>query len=107
MGFWRTGTDLAIDLGTATVLVYVKGKGVIEVAKWAFLVNGETASITNINLGKTYTAETLAQNTIAPGTRGSFDIVIDASGSEVGIDYDVKFLNQTNKPANLKFKYNL
>lgn len=29
MGFWRTGTDLAIDLGTATVLVFVKGKGVI------------------------------------------------------------------------------
>lgn len=29
MGFWRTGIDLAIDLGTATVLVYVKGKGVI------------------------------------------------------------------------------
>ncbi|MDO5516605.1 MAG: rod shape-determining protein [Clostridium sp.] len=29
MGFWRTGTDLAIDLGTATVLVYVKGKGVV------------------------------------------------------------------------------
>ena len=29
MGFWRTGTDLAIDLGTATVLVYVKGKGII------------------------------------------------------------------------------
>lgn len=29
MCFWRTGTDLAIDLGTATVLVYVKGKGVV------------------------------------------------------------------------------
>lgn len=29
MRFWRTGTDLAIDLGTATVLVYVKGRGVI------------------------------------------------------------------------------
>jgi len=29
MCFWRTGTDLAIDLGTATVLVYMKGKGVI------------------------------------------------------------------------------
>ena len=27
--FWRNGTDLAIDLGTATVLVYVKGKGVV------------------------------------------------------------------------------
>lgn len=29
MGFFGTGTDIAIDLGTATVLVYVKGKGVI------------------------------------------------------------------------------
>lgn len=29
MGFWKTGIDLAIDLGTATVLVYVKGKGII------------------------------------------------------------------------------
>jgi len=29
MCFWKTGTDLAIDLGTATVLVYVSGKGVI------------------------------------------------------------------------------
>ena len=29
MWFWRSGTDLAIDLGTATVLVYVKGKGVV------------------------------------------------------------------------------
>ncbi|AYE34753.1 rod shape-determining protein MreB [Clostridium septicum] len=29
MWFWRRGTDLGIDLGTATVLVYVKGKGVI------------------------------------------------------------------------------
>lgn len=29
MGFWRTSTDLAIDLGTATVLVYVKGKGIV------------------------------------------------------------------------------
>ena len=29
MWFWRKGADLGIDLGTATVLVYVKGKGVI------------------------------------------------------------------------------
>ena len=29
MWFWRSGTDLGIDLGTATVLVYAKGKGVI------------------------------------------------------------------------------
>jgi rod shape-determining protein MreB len=29
MCFWRTGTDLAIDLGTSTVLVYASGKGII------------------------------------------------------------------------------
>lgn len=29
MLFWKKGADLGIDLGTATVLVYVKGKGII------------------------------------------------------------------------------
>ncbi len=29
MFFFRMGTDMGIDLGTATVLVYIKGKGVI------------------------------------------------------------------------------
>lgn len=29
MWFWRKGSELGIDLGTATVLVYVKGKGVL------------------------------------------------------------------------------
>lgn len=86
-------------------LTQVEGKGVIEVAKWAFLVNGQTASITNINLAKTYRADTLAQNTIAPGTSGSFDIKIDTTGSEVGINYNVKFENEKNKPQNLIFIY--
>lgn len=100
---------LMIILGKGSYSKYltqVNGKGVIEVAKWAFLVNGETASITNIDLAKTYTPETLAQNTIAPGTRGSFDIKIDTTGSEVGINYDVKFKNENSKPQNLKYIYN-
>lgn len=29
MWFWKTGTELGIDLGTATILVYEKGKGVV------------------------------------------------------------------------------
>ncbi|SHK63456.1 rod shape-determining protein MreB [Clostridium cavendishii DSM 21758] len=29
MWFWRMGTDMGIDLGTATVLVYIKDKGVV------------------------------------------------------------------------------
>ena len=87
-------------------LTKIDGKGVIEVAKWAFLVNGETASITNLNLAQSYESSTLVENRIAPGTRGSFDIVIDATGSEVGINYDVKFANETNKPTNFVYTYN-
>lgn len=29
MWFWKSGTDIGIDLGTATVLVYAKGKGIV------------------------------------------------------------------------------
>lgn len=83
----------------------VDGKGVIQVAKWAFLVNGQTASITNLNLAQTYHSDTLVSNRIAPGTRGSFDIVIDTTGAEVGINYDVVFSNESNKPQNLLFTY--
>ena len=39
------------------------------------------------------------------GTQGSFDLVIDSSESEVGVNYVVDFKNETNKPDNLKFKY--
>ena len=28
MWFWRKGTDMCIDLGTATFLVYMKDKGI-------------------------------------------------------------------------------
>lgn len=83
----------------------INGKGIIDVAKWAFKVNGQSNSITNLNLLKTYNPTTLKDNKIAPGTSGNFDIVIDTAGSEVGIDYKVEFLNETNKPNNIKFKY--
>lgn len=86
-------------------LTQVDGKGVIQVAKWAFLVNGQTASITNLNLAQTYHSDTLVSNRIAPGTRGSFDIIIDTTGAEVGIDYNVTFTNEKDRPQNLLFTY--
>lgn len=83
----------------------VYGKGIIKVADWSFLVNGESSKITNINLVNTYKEETLKEGTIAPGTEGCFNLVIDANGSEVGIEYIVIFENETDKPSNLKFIY--
>ena len=35
----------------------------------------------------------------------NFEIKLNATGSDVGIDYSIKFENQTQKPTNLKFTY--
>ena len=83
----------------------VKGHGVAEVASWSFKVNGQEEQTQTIQLTSTYDSKTLVNNKIAPGTKGSFNIIIDANGSDVGIDYTVKIANEKNKPNNLKFIY--
>ena len=83
----------------------VSGQGVADIAKWVFKVNGDSSSMQTISLNKTYNATDLVNGKIAPGSKGSFDIVVNAEDSEVGVDYAVSFSNETNKPTNLKFKY--
>lgn len=96
----------AIIKGTNSKYVSdITGDGVADVAKWSFSVNDGTESIKTINLTETYDKSTLIDGKIAPGTSGSFDLVIDATGAEVGIEYKVDFKNETNKPTNLKFTY--
>ncbi len=84
----------------------VRGEGVAQVATWNFKVNGQSEQVEEINLASTCNNETLVNNKIAPGTSGSFDIKVDATGSEVGINYNIAFTEEENKPQNLKFKYN-
>ncbi len=84
----------------------VQGSGTAEIANWVFKVNGTEDLVKNVDLLSTYDNETLIDNKVAPGTSGSFNIIIDATGSEVGVDYKVKFLNETEKPQNLVFIYN-
>ncbi len=84
----------------------VRGEGVAEVATWSFKVNGQNEQVEEINLASTCDNKTLVNNKIAPGTSGSFNIIIDATGSEVGINYNIIFTNENNKPQNLKFMYN-
>ena len=83
----------------------VKGTGTAEIANWVFKVNGKEDAIQNVNLLSTYNNETLINNKVAPGTSGSFNIVVDATGSEVGVDYVIQFLNESEKPQNLIFTY--
>ena len=84
----------------------VRGNGVAEVATWDFKVNGQSEQVEEINLASTCNNETLVNNKIAPGTTGSFNIIVDATDSDVGIDYNITFTEEENKPENLKFFYN-
>ncbi len=84
----------------------VRGEGIAEVATWSFKVNGQEEQVESINLASTCNNETLVDNKIAPGTSGSFNIIVDATGSEVGINYNITFTEEENKPQNLKFEYN-
>ena len=84
----------------------IKGIGTAEIATWNFKVNGVKEEIQTINLHSTANSNTLNENQIAPGTEGSFDIIVDGSGSEVGISYNIKFVDGNEKPKNLKFIYN-
>ena len=103
---------LVLTLITATIFsmyAYSKykttltGNGTATVAKWSFKVNGQTQTIPDIDLTQTMdTHNNVAEGKIAPGTSGHFDLELDATGSEVSIDYNVK-LAITEKPTNLKF----
>lgn len=83
----------------------LKGEGVAEIASWDFKVNGQKEQVEKINLNSTMNNESLIGNKIAPGTEGSFNIVIDATGTDVGINYNIDFSEESNKPTNLKFTY--
>lgn len=81
-------------------------KGKAEIAKWSFKIEKEGTETKTIKL-----ANTSLDGKIAPGSHGYIELVLDATGSEVDVDCDVKFTNEKNKPTNLTFtcygtKYN-
>lgn len=84
----------------------LKGEGIAQVATWRFKVNGQEEQVQKINLQSSYNNGTLVNNKIAPGINGQFEIVVDGTGSDVGIFYSINFTNEQNKPKNLKFIYN-
>lgn len=83
----------------------IDGSGSAEIARWSFRANNSSTVMENIKLSNTYNQSKLTANKIAPGTNGSFDIVLDATGADVAIDYAVTFDNLVNKPTNMKFTY--
>ena len=95
-------------IGGSTFAKYftkIEGSGNAEIAKWSFRANNTSTVMEKIQLSNVYNTNILKNKTIAPGTNGSFDIVLDATGADVAIDYAVTFDNLVNKPTNMKFTY--
>lgn len=78
----------------AKYLTEYKTTASLQIARWSvsedFLVNGVSKKSENINLATTYNPETLVNGKIAPGTSGTFGVQIDATGTETGINYEIK-----------------
>lgn len=100
----------------ARYVTEVDGSAKAVVAKWAFDAKNSNQTIATqnfvIDLGATtnrsaYPTTDIKEGVIAPGTTGSFDIVLDGTGSEVGIDYTVKFAAKagTTLPDDMVFSF--
>lgn len=83
------------------------GQATAQIAKWNFNVslkagdNTVTLGEQNIDLVTTEYNH-VASHRIAPGTAGEFDIIIDTTGTEVDLQYDVT-LTLENCPRNITF----
>ena len=90
----------------ARYLSQEKGTGSADIANWSFKIakNGEETK--NVTLRNSVNKDTLVNGKIAPGTSGEFSITLDATGSDVSVDYTLEFSTELNKPANIMFTYN-
>ncbi len=88
---------LFIGLTISKYITLGTKSGSMQVAKW-------NVTITEGDLdNKKYTPQTIVADRIAPGTEGTFGIKVDATGTEVGVRYDVEFTDIQNKPTNMYF----
>jgi len=95
----------AIGVTYAKYITSEKGIGQAEIAQWSFEIVKDGEETKNIKLVNTTEKDTLVNGKIAPGTSGKIIIQLDGTGSEVDMDYSLRFENEQNKPTNLKFSY--
>lgn len=82
-----------------------KKGGVTEIASWNFKDNMSQTVNSKISLSSTITKteSEIAKGYIAPGSEGVFDIIVNAEGSKVKIEYNIRLVNEVNTPNNLYF----
>lgn len=79
------------------------GKVKVDAAAWSFTAkSGSTELTTNttLSLGTT-TTNGIEEGKIAPGSKGSFDVAVDNSGSEVSAEYKINITAATTDSKKL------
>lgn len=108
---------IAVTLVASTFARYAttaKATATVATAAWSFKAGLNTTETTTLNLYDTIAnAATVYPNltpkTIAPGTSGTFNVIIDGTGSGVGIDYTISFAKAAEGdtiPSGLTFNVN-
>ena len=95
VGLYAWSRYTSLDAGMATA----------KVAKWHFeLTDGEkeTSGVVDFPITRTDNNKTVADEKLAPGTSGQFEIGIDATGTETFLEYELE-IALNGKPTNLKF----
>lgn len=63
----------------------------------------KNTNFSNIRLADTINEKTLINNLIAPGTSGSFDIIIKTKGGNLDVNYLIEVQEESVSPKNLIF----
>ncbi len=72
-----------------------------KVKEYRFKISYKNTDFKSIDLSDTIDGQTLVHEKIAPGTTGSFDILLE---SNQNLKYKIQFNSKSNKPKNLNFK---
>lgn len=93
---------IIVEFTISKYVTDITGSSISTTAKWKFK-SSEDFSTTPIKLNDTIKRNTVAVNKIAPGSSGEFDIVIDTTGCETEVEYEVLISNEINRPTNLLY----
>lgn len=98
--------SLGIVYTNAKYTSTVTGNVSASVAKYVFNLIGTDSynskhTLSNLVLAQTCEPETLIDGKIAPGTSGSFDLIVNCDGAEVGIGYNITFTNTSENAREL------
>ena len=82
-----------IGFAFARYITRLNGTTTADIAQWSFKVNGKTNENFVIDLASTRTGiaqeAEVQEGYIGPGTAGAFQLVLDATGSEASLEYDI------------------